>query len=369
MARPLDASFHPVTGEPHLIVGLATSVELKVLTVNELEDSSTVSTEFRGHRDQILNAACSRDGRWLVSISRDGTTRVWDRRNSAWRRVWRTPEVTCVGIRSDGQKVVTGQRDGTTTLWDISRDEPDRVFPGDATAVTAVVFSPNGDCLAAGEERGAVRIWRLEGDTTSISMRVEPSQAKVTSLAFGPLRGQFAVGTGDHRLFAYEMQHGPPADSTPKLRLSLQGHSGPILGIAYSPDGKRIVSGSEDSSAKIWDADTGAEALTLIGRSDHVRRVLFSPDGDSILTLGGGTNLWRSALPHRHSLPVHEEARHRMELAECERERHWFGVRWHADWLIKNSGEAPDLFWRRGDALAELGEWSAADVDFSAALA
>ena len=52
--------------------------------------------------------------------------------------------------------------------------------------------------------------------------------------------------------------------------------------MAFSPDGKRIVSGSDDNTVKVWDARTGQEVLTLKGHTDGVISVAFSPDGKRI---------------------------------------------------------------------------------------
>jgi WD40 repeat protein len=54
--------------------------------------------------------------------------------------------------------------------------------------------------------------------------------------------------------------------------------------VAYSPDGKRIVTGSVDDTAKVWDADTGRELGTLTGHTDRVNSVAYSPDGKRIVT-------------------------------------------------------------------------------------
>ena len=54
--------------------------------------------------------------------------------------------------------------------------------------------------------------------------------------------------------------------------------------VAFSPDGQRIVTGSLDETAKVWDAASGKELLTLKGHSGQVGAVAFSPDGQRIVT-------------------------------------------------------------------------------------
>ena len=66
--------------------------------------------------------------------------------------------------------------------------------------------------------------------------------------------------------------------------LTLKGHSEDVYSVSFSPDGKRIVSGSEDNTLKVWDAQTGKETLTLKGHSSSVNSVSFSPDGNRIVS-------------------------------------------------------------------------------------
>jgi WD40 repeat protein/serine/threonine protein kinase len=66
--------------------------------------------------------------------------------------------------------------------------------------------------------------------------------------------------------------------------LALRGHTGPILAVAYSRDGRRIATGSADKSARVWDAETGLESFRLEGHTDSVRAVAFSRDGQRIVT-------------------------------------------------------------------------------------
>ena len=66
--------------------------------------------------------------------------------------------------------------------------------------------------------------------------------------------------------------------------LTLKGHKSRVNSGAFSPDGKRIVSGSSDKTIKIWDPSTGQEAITLRGHTSAVTSVAFSPDGKRIVS-------------------------------------------------------------------------------------
>ena len=65
----------------------------------------------------------------------------------------------------------------------------------------------------------------------------------------------------------------------------LQGHTSPVFSVAFSPDGRHIVSGSNDRTIRVWDAQTGGQVGNpLQGHTSSVRSVAFSPDGRHIVS-------------------------------------------------------------------------------------
>jgi WD40 repeat protein/class 3 adenylate cyclase len=101
--------------------------------------------------------------------------------------------------------------------------------------------------------------------------------AAVTSVAFSPDGQRIVTGSDDHTAKVWEAASG-------RELLTLKGHSSWIWSVAFSPDGERIVTGSFDHTAKVWEAVSGRELLTLKGHRAGIRSVAFSPDGQRIVT-------------------------------------------------------------------------------------
>jgi WD40 repeat protein len=164
-------------------------------------------------------------------------------------------------------------------VWDLASVEEVRQLTGHADQVQALAVSPDGKLLASGGPDQTIRIWDL---SSGACLRTLSLDGTVSVLAFSP-QGDYLVSAGgkqrseSRNLRVWDRATWTEADpfSTP---------SSWIMDLAFSPDGKRLATGSRDQTVKLWDFATRDAVATFRehhSREHHgpVRAVAFSPDG------------------------------------------------------------------------------------------
>ncbi len=150
----------------------------------------------------------------------------------------------------------------------------------------AAAYSPDGQQVAVASGDGIVRIFDVS-EGFEIRQLECPTHPDLGS----SLMGMLSYDPSGHWIAACS---NPDNRSPGEVRVfdvtacqrvfTLRGHGRPVTCVAFSPDGRRIASGSLDQTVKLWETETGQEVFTLRGHTGGVISVAFSRDGRQIAT-------------------------------------------------------------------------------------
>lgn len=297
-----------------------------------VRDAASLETivALHDHRSPVCVLAYSPDGRWLSSSSgaQDGRTIVWN--TSTWGKTndldrpmtwgdecfspsgkrmliggetWDLETGRRIGLLdpapgfcalSPDQRLLMGvDETGAVTFFDATRIWTDGQSPVLKSLRVhsyhgrAIAISPDGRMAASAAED--IVLW--DAVTRSKLARLKHT-AQVWSLAFSP-DGRWLISTHDDgAVLLWDVAEREQA-------ASFNGHSASVHAVAFSPDGRHLASAGEDRSVIIWDAKSNEKEAVLMGHTNRVTAVVFAPDGESLASVDMASNLIIWDVNHR----------------------------------------------------------------------
>jgi hypothetical protein len=233
-----------------------------VLKVLNLETSQPV-LEYREPRE-IFAAAFSPDDRWLAFGLWDGKVKLADAKTGneigTVGKHDRAIAMGGVSFRSDGLRLASASRGGTVKVWDL-------------TSARSVEGRPVSEKPASGSRRDPPTLAAETGNLRSLISSRSPGIA-FWSVAFSPDGRRLVTGSTDGQLTLWDAETGQEIDT---IR---QATSGGYVSAAFTPNGRWVVSAGENCTVQVLDPTTLQPIHTFRGHLGPIRCLAISPDGN-----------------------------------------------------------------------------------------
>ncbi|MGA9993902.1 MAG: PEGA domain-containing protein [Pyrinomonadaceae bacterium] len=259
----------------------------------------TVNSEPNGAEVYVDGKFESSTPSKLLLAPGEHTIRVTRPSYSPWERritVELGAEKTLNAVLEGGMQMLRPAATAPPLQQPVSSRKPELVImPGHVGSVNALAFSPDGKMLASGGSDGAINLWDskngqgLRAFEGSEEERLSGDFGGVTALAFTP-NGKTLASTSVKKI---SKQGEPPAwrteftlwdVSSGRAVGKFASAGSEVLSIAFSPNGRWLVSGGTGNVVNLWDTASGQLIRSFTGHVDGVSFVMFTPDGTEVLS-------------------------------------------------------------------------------------
>jgi WD40 repeat protein len=306
---PSGPTFLAIGDDGHLLaVAQSATDRVDLYSLKAVRPVALATLRVASPPAQTFTVALSPDGQLLAASGTDGTVTLYDVSDPsrpahlATLRGF-TSTVYDVTFGPGGRTLAAASNDGSVRQWDLSQPARPSLSgvvraPGNQP-LQAVGYSTDGRLLAAAGAGGTLLIWRSGEDRGRTVSGAGTTQ--LTSLAFSP-NGRILVTGGEDdvvRVFSVATS----GDARP-ARSPLVGFSSWVNSVAFSPDGRSLVAGSSDDSLREW-ATSDWTTVAVLEHTSPVTGAAFLPAGNTLVTADadGTVRLWSMPPPSTYLTP------------------------------------------------------------------
>ena len=238
------------------------------IKVWEIESARSLPA-LEGHGGSVNALAFRADG-LLASAGGDGAIKLWD---AAGGRLVRALEGHAggafgVAFSPDGKRVASGGADKTVKVWDVAAGAA-QTFAGHADVVRSVAFNADGTRVASASRDKSIKIWDA---ASGAEVKTIAGTDGFSFVAYDPAGKRLFAGTAAGRVAAY--------DATTFVEVYARAsHTAEVNGAAFSRGGRWLVTAGEDGSLRLWEAESGELAATLVSMFETNDWLVAAPDG------------------------------------------------------------------------------------------
>ena len=236
---------------------------------------------FRDHDREVSQVAFSPDGRTVASVQWGGRVKLWDPATGHVRLTLQPPRpgtnnpsqsgVSGLAFSPDGERLAGPGPDATLGIWNTQTGGLLRPFQCEFHPHPERRVQPRRpDRSSPVPLSRKVRIWNA-ADGRLLRVFENAHDGPVQRVVFSP-DGRRVASAGDGTIKLWDVEAG-------KLHAALPCPDVQVFGLAFSPDGRTLVSGGSDQVVRIWDAGTGRQRGQLSGHTSTVTALAFRPDG------------------------------------------------------------------------------------------
>ena len=245
-----------------------------------------------GHYAAVQCVTISPDGRFAATGSTDKTIKLWETEHGREIRSYlgNKGSVWVLEFSPDGKLLASIDGSYNLSLWEVETSKRIRLFEVPDDDILSVAFSPDGKYLVTGTEKNHAIAWdlstgselkRFNPEITDIPMELKFNYPEARSVEFSPDGRRLLTGSNDYTAFIFDFNTGKQLK---KFKIYEGSCATCPITASFSPDGSKVVFGHFDF-VFIYDSETAKILLTLEGESGDYGPALFSKDGKYISAL------------------------------------------------------------------------------------